>query len=118
MRTILLCLALLVAGVGRAEVKTNVQGAGEIVTAQSIPVKLGERQIKVPVINGFLPNEILECEEKGEVTYRNYKFDQKTPYRDGMKVEYQFNKNGPSITESTEERGVIAEFHTKIYKLR
>jgi len=116
-------MSLVLALVCWAGVTTHIQYDGEIEETQMVEGTINGKKVKIAVVNGFLPNEILEGNDKGkEVEFRNFVFNKKTPYKKGQKVEYEFGKKGIGITESrTDKEGnttVEREYVTNIYKLK
>jgi hypothetical protein len=116
-------LSLMLVLVAWAGVSTNIQYDGEIEETQMVEGTIAGKKVKIAVVNGFLPNEILEGNDKGkEVSYRNFVFNKKTPYKKGQKVEYEFGKKGIGITESVTDKDgketITNEYVTNIYKLK
>jgi hypothetical protein len=100
------------------EPQTTITFPGKIESVLTVKAIVNQKEVDINIVNGLLPDEIMEGTEKGSITRRLFNFGEKpSTYDKTKKYEYTFTKQGPSVIESVGD-DVVSEYTTRIYKLK
>lgn len=103
---------------------TTITFKGKIQNVITIKAMVNDKEVEINVVNGFVPDEIVEGTEKDKVIFRNFWFGGKSMiYDKTKKYEYTFIRLGPSVTESVRTDGaadekIVREYFTQHYQLK
>lgn len=125
---LLLFLACFLFGCGHlkvvcaAEPDINVDFPGKVTSLTYIKATFAGQAVKMPLVNGLIPDQMVESSEAGTVTQRTFSYKSGVVYDRRAYYSYSGPVKGPNITESVQvgdgPEMVKKTFTTQIYTLR
>ena len=95
---------------------------GKVETTVNVKATFGGKPVNLPIVNGLLPDTMLEGIEKGKLVYRAASYTGGVKYDKQVHYVYAPAVLGPTITEFRKQpRGAAvleSEYRTRVYLLQ